>query len=85
MRYVVGGGGIAWELLVDGGKNPLVLLVAAMLATSTDVLGVVRGLVNQAKAEQRTLEELIDEEQTREKQAGTKSEPGPKWNDSSDE
>lgn len=66
MRYVVGGGGIAWELLVDRGKNPLVLLIAAMLATSTDVLGIVRGLIAQAKMERKTLSELIDEEQRRE-------------------
>lgn len=66
MRYLVGGGSIAWELLADHGKNPLVLLIGAMLATSTDVLGIVRALISQAKMERRTLEELVSEEQRRE-------------------
>lgn len=66
MRYGIGGGGIGWELIADHGKNPLVLLVAAMLATSTDVLGLVRGLITQAKLEQKTLEELLDEQEHKE-------------------
>jgi hypothetical protein len=68
MRYGVGGGGVAWELIADHGRNPLVLLVAAMLATSTDVLGLVRGLIAQAKLERKTLDEIIEEEQQRERE-----------------
>lgn len=68
MRYVVGGGAFAWELALDKGRNPLVLLIAAMLATSTDVVGVVRGLVQQAKAEQKSLEDLIDDDRRRDRE-----------------
>jgi hypothetical protein len=69
----VGVMGVVWELIFDKGRNPLTLLIAAMLATSTDVLGVVRGLIAQAKMEKRTLEDLLNEEQRREeRESGSK-------------
>ena len=62
MRYIVGPGVIAWELAADHGKNLAVLLVGAMLASSTDVVNIVRGLIAQARFEKKELDELVRQE-----------------------
>lgn len=62
MRYGVGGGSIVWELAIDKGHNLFVLIVGGMLASTTDVLGIVRALIAQAKLEKRSLEDLVTQE-----------------------
>ncbi len=66
MRYVVGPATIGWELIADKGHNLVVLLVGAMLATSTDVIGVVRALIAQGKMEEKTLDDLLREDREQE-------------------
>jgi len=62
LRFVVGGGGIVWELLVDSGRNPLVLLTCAVLASSLDVFKFVKQVLQQARSERAELEAMLDEE-----------------------
>lgn len=52
MRYVIGGGGLVWEVAFDKLHNTLALIVFGALGTSTDVIRYGRSLVDQAKAEQ---------------------------------
>jgi hypothetical protein len=66
MRYVAGPSVIAWELLADDGRNLAVLLVGAMITSSGDAMGLVRGLIQQARFERKSLEELIAAEVDRE-------------------
>lgn len=57
---------MGWELVVNGGKNLSVLLVGAMVMTSLDIRQLVRNLIHQAKMEQRSLQDMVDEEVSRE-------------------
>lgn len=50
-RYVIGGGGLIWEVAVDKLHNTLALLVFGALGTSTDVISYGRSLIRQAKEE----------------------------------
>jgi hypothetical protein len=59
MRYVAGPAVITWELLADDGKNLAVLLVGAMITSSGDAMGLVRSLIQQARFERKSLEDLI--------------------------
>lgn len=63
---LMGAGTFAWEILADKGRNLTVLLAATMLASSMNVLDLVRGLIAQAKAERMSLEELVEQERRRE-------------------
>ncbi len=49
MRYVIGGGGLVWELTVDKLHNSIALLVFGALATSTDMIFFARTLIRQAR------------------------------------
>jgi hypothetical protein len=51
MRYVIGGGGLVWELVIDQLHNSVALLVFGALATSTDVFLFVRTLIKQARGD----------------------------------
>lgn len=51
MRYVVGGGGLIWEIAIDRLHNTLALLVFGALGTSTDVIQYGRSLIKQANQE----------------------------------
>ena len=65
MRYVVGGGGLIWELTVDRLSDPVALLVFGALATSTDVFRFAKGLIAQAKADTLAMERSLDSADTR--------------------
>lgn len=56
MRYVVGGGGLIWEVLIDKLHNSLAIIVFGALATSTDMVTLIKDLVVQAKTEKEAFE-----------------------------
>jgi hypothetical protein len=60
MRFVVGGGGLVWCLLVNRLEDPIALLVFGALATSTDVFGFARALIQQAREATLEIEEEAD-------------------------
>jgi hypothetical protein len=68
VRFLVGPTVIGWELLADHGHNLAWGLVGAMITTSMDVRRLVLNLLAQAKAEQRSLQDMLDEEAERERQ-----------------
>ena len=71
MRYVIGGGGLIYELLIDRLHDQLALVVFGLLATSMDVFGYVAALVKQARQERLAVEEAVDElESKREHELG---------------
>lgn len=72
MRYVVGGGGLAWEAVIDQFKNPMAFLVFGALATATDMFAFVGVLIKQAKEESKGIEREI--EHTKYRRGGTDSE-----------
>ena len=61
MKYVVGGGGLVWELLIDRLQNAVALIVFGALATSTDVIRYVRTLVEQAREEKLAVNDALEE------------------------
>lgn len=68
MRYVIGGGGLVWEVAVDKLHNTLALVVFGALGTSTDVISFGRSLIKQAREEQGS--RSTEEEQRSEKEGG---------------
>lgn len=62
LKFGVGGGGIVWELILDHARNPLVLLVCALLATSTNAFQFLKRLIIAARADEQAFRQLLDEE-----------------------
>jgi hypothetical protein len=65
LKFAIGGGGLIWELAIDRGRNPLVLLVCGMLAMSTNAFQFLKQLILTARAEQQELDQMLEEEQQR--------------------
>lgn len=61
MRYVVGGGGLIWEVAFDKLHNTLALVVFGALGTSTDVISYGRSLIRTANQEHASEEKKKQE------------------------
>jgi hypothetical protein len=65
---LLGMAGFIWELAIDKGRNPLILLLSVQLAATLDILQVIRGLIAQARQDRTTLERLVKEQGESEEQ-----------------
>ncbi len=59
MRYLVGGGGLVWEVTVDQLRTPLALVVFGALSSSADIFTFVRAVIKTAHGEREAFEEEI--------------------------
>ena len=68
LTQITGLGMIVWELLADHAHNLAVVLVGAMLGSTTNAIDLVKGLIAQAKNERATLSDLVEQELRRERE-----------------
>lgn len=76
LTQITGLGMIVWELGEDRGHNLAIVLVGAMLGSTTNAIDLVKGLIAQAKYERQTLSDLVEQELKREQEREGQEEDG---------